>query len=168
MKVEDIRQGFGAIRETVADAWDRLRRSAAGALTRFRPGAPTALPPAAEVDTDLASRADLWAVLGGDIFEDEKRVVVRLEAPGLEKEDFQLEVAGDTLWVRGDKRFEREATEGRWRVVECAYGSFERAVPLPAAVQPSKAQARYRNGVLRVELPKLKPGRPSSRTIPVG
>lgn len=165
MKIDEIRQGFGALRDTVAGGWERLRRGASGALTRYKPGTPTALP--AQADIDAPSSGALWAMVGGDVFEDERRVVVRLEAPGMAKDDFELEVLGDSLVVRGEKRFQRESSEGRWRVVQCAYGSFQRVVPLPAAVQSQQARATYRDGVLRVELPKLEPGVPTARTIPV-
>lgn len=167
MKIDDIRQSFGAIRESVAEGWERFRRSASGALTRFRPGTHSALPAPQEIDDEAFGRDAVWAMIGGDVYEDEHRVVVRLEAPGMEKEDFQLEVADESLVVRGEKRFERETSEGRWRVVQCAYGSFERSVPLPAAVQPDGAKATYRNGVLRIELPKRAPGRPQSHQIAV-
>jgi len=79
---------------------------------------------------------------------------VRLEAPGLEREDFDIEVFEDTLIIRGEKRLTRERNEGRYHVLECAYGRFERAIPLPAEVEADRASARYRNGVLRIELPK--------------
>lgn len=167
MKIDDIRQSFGAIRESVSEGWERFRRSASGALTRFRPGTHSALPAAHEIDDEAFGRDALWAMMGGDVYEDEHRIVVRLEAPGMEKEDFRLEVADELLLVRGEKRFERETSEGRWRVVQCAYGSFERSVPLPAAVQPDGAKATYRNGVLRIELPKRAPGRPQSHQIAV-
>jgi HSP20 family protein len=87
----------------------------------------------------------------------------------LEKHDFDIQVVDDkTLVVRGDKRFERESSEGRWRMVQCAYGSFQRRFALPAAVLADDAQASYRNGVLRIELRKLKPQAPAAaRTIPV-
>lgn len=167
MKIDEIRQGFGALRDTVAGGWERLRRKASGALTRYKPGAPTALPAQAEIDDPSIGSGPLWAMVGGDVFEDERRVIVRLEAPGMAKEDFELEVVGDTLVVRGEKRFQRESGEGRWRVVQCAYGSFQRVVPLPTAVQSQQARATYRDGVLRVELPKREPGVPAARTIAV-
>jgi HSP20 family protein len=106
-------------------------------------------------------------MLGGDVFEDEQRVVVRLEAPGMNKGDFDIQVQGDALVVRGEKRFERESTEGRWRVLQCAYGSFLRTVPLPAAVKGEQARASYRNGVLKVELPKQSPGKAAVTRIDV-
>lgn len=167
MKIDEIRQGFGALRDTVAGGWERLRRKASSALTRYRPGAPTALPAQADIDDPSLGSGPLWAMVGGDVFEDERRVVVRLEVPGMAKEDFELEVVGDSLVVRGEKRFQRESGEGRWRVVQCAYGSFQRVVPLPAAVQSQQARATYRDGVLRVEFPKREPGIPAARMIPV-
>ena len=106
-------------------------------------------------------------MLGGDVFEDEQRLVVRIEAPGMRKEDFSIEIGGDTLQVRGEKRFERESTEGRWRVLQCAYGSFQRSVPLPAPVRGEEASASYRDGVLRIDLPKREPGRPGSVHVKV-
>ena len=78
-----------------------------------------------------------------------------------------VQVVGDSLVVRGEKRFERESGEGRWRVVQCAYGSFHRSVPLPAAVKADEARASYRNGVLRVELPKQQPAQPKTLQIRV-
>jgi HSP20 family protein len=167
MKIGEIRQTFGALRDTVAGGWERLHQKAVGALTRFKPGGATALPPEGDIDDPTLGRGPLWAMLGGDVFEDERRVVVRLEAPGMAKDDFALEVQDDSLVVRGEKRFQREASAGRWRVVQNAYGSFQRVVPLPAAVQADRARATYRDGVLRVELPKREPRAPVARHIPV-
>lgn len=64
---------------------------------------------------------------------------------------------GDYLIVRGEKRVTREEMQGRWQITECAYGSFERAIPLPAPVDSDQASASYEQGVLRVELPKRHP-----------
>jgi HSP20 family protein len=165
MKIDDITRGFGTLVDSVAEGWDRLRRSAQGALTRFRPGEKTQMPAHDQIDDPLYLAGPLSAVLGGDVFEDEQRLVVRLEAPGLEKADFDVQVIGDTLVVRGEKRFERETGDGRWRVLQCAYGAFHRTVPLPVPVRGEAAKANYRNGVLRVELPKAHPARP--RTVSV-
>ena len=167
MKLDDIRHGVGALWESVTDGWERLRQTAAGALTRYRPGDPADLPTRGEIDDASYMPSASWAMLGGDVFEDDKRIVVRLEAPGMNKGDFDIQVLGDALVVRGEKRFEREGTEGRWRVLQCAYGSFLRAVPLPAPVNSDKSRASYRNGVLRVELPKQSPGKPSIKEIRV-
>ena len=82
------------------------------------------------------------------------KVVVRLEAPGMEGADFDIEVVENYLVIRGQKNIERERTDGRYHILECAYGSFERALPLPEDVVADKAKASYKRGVLRVELPK--------------
>jgi HSP20 family protein len=167
MKLDDIRQGGRALWESVTEGWERLRHTAAGALTRYRPADPADLPTRDEIDDASYMPSASWAMLGGDVFEDNKRIVVRLEAPGMNKGDFDIQVQGDALVVRGQKRFEREGTEGRWRVLQCAYGSFLRTVPLPAPVKGDSSRASYRNGVLRVELPKQSPGKPGAREIHV-
>lgn len=161
----DIRQGVGALWDSVAGGWERLRQTTAGALTRYRPANKVSLPTADEVDDASYIPSASWAMLGGDVFEDDERIIVRLEAPGMTKGDFEIEVLSDVLVVRGEKRFEREGTAGRWRVLQCAYGSFLRSVPLPAAVKNEQSRATYRNGVLKVELKKLRPGKPNVTQI---
>lgn len=167
MKLESLKDSVGSLLDNLAEGWRHLTESAAGALTRFRAGDRTDLPPRAEVDdaTYLPTRG--WAMLGGDVFEDDKRLVVRLEVPGMDKQDINLEVLDNALVVSGEKVFERETTEGRYRVMQCAYGSFRRTVPLPVAVRGDQARATYKNGVLRVELPKAEPSQPRAFAIRV-
>lgn len=167
MKLETLKEGFGSLWETVAEGWRHLRQSAAGALTRFRPGADAQLPDKSLVDDDFYLPSRGWAMLSGDVFEDEQRLVVRLEVPGMEKQDFAIEVFDGRLVVTGEKRFQRESSQGRWQIVQCAYGSFRREIPLTARVALDEARATYTNGVLRIELRKLEPGAPRSLTIPV-
>ena len=168
MKMNELRHGFGALWDSVAEGWQRLRESAAGALTRFRPGERSNLPARTEVDDQSYLPAAFgWSMIGGDVFEDDRRLVVRLEVPGMVRQDFDIEVRDDLLVVRGEKRFERESTEGRWRVLQCAYGAFSRTVPLPVPVRSDQASATYRDGVLRIELPKVKPGRPKRVVLKV-
>ncbi len=167
MKIDDIRTGLDHLRHSVAEGWQKLRESAASALTRFNSGDQTRLPDSAEVDDGYFAPSRSWAMLGGEVFEDELRVVVRLEVPGMSKDGFDVQVEDDALVICGEKRFERESSEGRWRIMQCAYGSFRRVVPLPTEVLAEKARAGYRNGVLRIELPKAAPGRPRAITVPV-
>ncbi|QGU31643.1 Hsp20/alpha crystallin family protein [Thermochromatium tepidum] len=167
MKLGQLKQDVFGFLGQVAEGWRHLVQSASGALTRFRPSEHTQLPDKTEVDDAswLPSRG--WAMLGGDLFEDEHKLVVRLEIPGLDKTDLNVEIGADTLVVSGEKRFEQEGTKGRWRVMQCAYGSFRRVVPLPLSVKPDEARATYKNGVLRVELPKAEPSQPKSVRIEV-
>lgn len=146
--VNEWKRNLGEAWETVADGWRDLRARAAEAVTRFRPsrGSDTA-----DADVELPAN---WALLAADLYDDDDKVVVRLEAPGMSRNDFTVEVRDGHLVVAGEKRFERESTNGRYRTMQCAYGRFERVVQLPTKVQGDRAQARYRDGVLRIELPK--------------
>jgi HSP20 family protein len=171
MKVDDLKQGVEAFWDKLGDklgqGFDQLRQSAAGALTRFKPGQQTQMPAAADIDVPSALASPGWGLVGGDVFEDEQRVVVRLELPGMDRQDFDIEVLPDLLTVRGEKRFERESSDGRWRVMQRAYGAFQRRVPLPVAVRTEDVRAVYKDGVLKVELPKAEVARPRSVTITV-
>lgn len=165
--LDDLKQGFSTFWDSVAEGWQRLRQSAAGALIRFLPGEAADLPGKSEVDDSFYLPSHGWAFLGGDVFEDADRVVVRIEIPGMRKDEFRIEVIDDTLVVSGEKRFERETTEGRYRLLQCAYGSFRRVIALPTRVLADRADARYTEGVLRIVLPKAAPGAPHSHTINV-
>ena len=167
MKLDALKENVADFWGNVAEGWRHLTQSAAGALTRFKAGEKTDLPAARDVDDVFYMPTLGWSMLGGNVFEDDKRLVVCLEVPGMQKQDIDIEVRDDALVVSGEKRFEREGTEGRWRVMQCAYGSFHRVVPLPAPVLADKADATYKNGVLRVVLPKAAPGRPKSLAIKV-
>ncbi len=166
MKLGNLKE-IGHLWDSMTEGWRHLWESARGALTRFRPGEKTNLPKPEEVEDESFLPALGWGMLGGEVFEDDERIVVRLEIPGMDKSDLDIQVQDDALIVSGEKRFEREATEGRWHTLQCAYGSFRRVVPLPAAVKSEQARASYRNGVLRIELPKVEPGRRKPRSIPV-
>lgn len=164
---QTVNQSFGSLLDSMSEGWDRLRQSAAGAMTRFRPGEDTNLPAREQIDDTFYMPQYGWSMLGGDVFEDEQRLVVRIEAPGLEKEDFDIQVRDDALVIRGEKRFSHESTDGRWRILQCAYGSFHRSVPLSVPVRGEEASASYRNGVLRIELPKTAPMAPKMVNIRV-
>ncbi len=147
-----LRTGLSEAWDSLLDGWQRLYRRAADAITRFTPGKRKSDEDAAR---ELSIRNSGWGVLAAEVYDGDAEVVVRIEAPGLDKSDFDLQVVDGHLIVRGEKRLERERTEGRYHITECAYGAFERAIPLPVEVQADAAKARYRHGVLRVELPKV-------------
>ena len=165
MKLEAIKQGIGAFLDSVTEGWRHLSESATNALTRFSPGAGSSLPPTERVDDPFYRPSRSWSLLGGEVFEDASRIVVRLEVPGMDRQDMTVEVDESALIISGEKRFAAESADGRWRIMQCAYGSFRRVVPLPVAVQADEARASYTNGILRVELPKAQPGQPKATAI---
>lgn len=158
MKLDNLKHGLNSawdsVTEGVTEGWHRLRDSAASALTRFNPGEHDNLPSSKEVNDEFYFPSTSWGMLASNVFEDDDKIVVQLEIPGMDKKNFQIEVHGNLLQVSGEKSFEREQGEGRYHTFQCAYGSFRRSVRLPAAVISEQANASYRNGILRVELPK--------------
>ncbi len=89
-----------------------------------------------------------------DIYENKDQIVLEAELPGMNREDFHLTVENNVLTLRGERRFEKKSEQDNYHRVERAYGSFSRAFTLPQSVSDEEAQAEYKNGVLRVTLPK--------------
>ena len=100
-----------------------------------------------------------------DVVEREAELLVSAELPGLDEKDFQLEIHGDVLTIRGEKRNELAEGARGWRGSERSYGSFRRSIQLPVEVESARASASFRNGVLTVTLPKAESAR--VRHIPV-
>lgn len=151
---EEWKQGLEQAWGSVSEGWHELSDRAAGALTRFRPSKSNSNASDEDRRTGPPVPSAGWSFMAADVFDDSDQVVVRLEAPGMRREDFQIELDGDVLIVRGEKQFHQESAQGRYRVVQCAYGSFQRAISLPSKVHALKTVATYRDGVLRVVLPK--------------
>ena len=90
---------------------------------------------------------------------------MRVEVPGMQKEDCRITIEDNLLCLSGEKRFERETSGSTYHVMERAYGAFQRTIPLPRNVDADKAEASYKNGVLSIRLPKV--AGENSRTITV-
>ena len=89
-----------------------------------------------------------------DITEDEKEYVVKAEIPEMKKEDIKINVHDDVLTVSGERKYEKEEKSKKYHRVERAYGSFMRSFALPENADGSKISAEYKDGVLKVHLPK--------------
>ena len=100
-----------------------------------------------------------------DVIDRDDEVVVRADLPGVKKEDLEVSVAGNTLTLRGETHREKREEKGDYFRQETFQGSFIRSVPLPAEVDPDKARARFKDGVLEVELPKVEQAR--KRAVPI-
>jgi len=144
--------------ENLSDGWRELLSRSSNALTHFTKKQEDSI----ESSTSLA-RFPSWSLLAGEVVETDQSIIVRLEVPGMEKEDCNITIEGNMLYLSGEKRFERESEEGQYHVMERAYGSFQRAIPLAQNVDSEKAEASYKNGVLTVRLPKA--GSATSKSI---
>jgi HSP20 family protein len=106
-----------------------------------------------------------WSLLAGELEETAKDVLVRVELPGMDKDDCQISIEGNVLYLSGEKRFERETESSTYHVMERAYGAFQRAIPLPRNVNIDQAEASFKNGVLTVRLPKVGGDKVKSITV---
>ncbi|HUT36570.1 MAG TPA: Hsp20/alpha crystallin family protein [Planctomycetota bacterium] len=95
----------------------------------------------------------LWRP-AADVYETEREVVVRVEAPGLHAEDIVLELHTDTLVIRAVRREPQHDTKSAYHQLEIHYGYFERVVPLPRHIRHEEAEATYTEGFLIVRIPK--------------
>ena len=95
-----------------------------------------------------------------DIYEDDKKVVLKLEVPGIEEKDLDVSVENHTLTVKGERKFEKEEKQENFHRVERRYGSFYRAFNLPNTVDAENVQASYTAGVLKLELVKKPESQP--------
>jgi HSP20 family protein len=89
-----------------------------------------------------------------DIYENKDQIVLEAELPGMTREDFDLAIENNVITLRGERRFEKKDETDNYHRVERSYGSFTRSFTLPQTVSGEGATAEYRNGVLRVTLPK--------------
>jgi HSP20 family protein len=99
-----------------------------------------------------------------NVSETDKELLISAEVPGMDEKDVKVELEDDVLVLRGERKHESEDKKGDWHQVEYSYGSFHRAIPLPASVDSAKARAKFSKGVLQVEIPKKKED-PSRRKL---
>jgi HSP20 family protein len=88
-----------------------------------------------------------------EVFEKNNLLTVRLDAPGLKKEELTVHVAEGVLTVEGERKHETEEEKNHWFRRERAYGRFCRTVPLPEGVDPKEVKATFKGGVLEVTVP---------------
>jgi HSP20 family protein len=102
-----------------------------------------------------------------DVYEDDKKVVLKLDVPGLEEKDLDVNVEKNTLTVKGERKFENEEKEENFHRIERRYGSFYRAFTLPTTVDTETADASYNAGVLKIELTKKPEAQPKQIKVNV-
>jgi HSP20 family protein len=95
-----------------------------------------------------------------DLVEDDDRFVLRADLPGLSEDDIKIELEGRTLTVSGERKAEHESTDGGYRRVERAFGSFSRSLTLPQGVDPEAVTASFDRGVLEIGIPKPEASKP--------
>jgi HSP20 family protein len=100
-----------------------------------------------------------------DLAETDTEVTIKAELPGVDAKDLDINVTGNTLTIRGEKKHDREEKGGDYYYAERQYGGFHRTVQLPVSVETDKVDAEFKNGVLTVTLAKNPQGRPKRITV---
>ncbi len=103
--------------------------------------------------------ARTWAPLV-DIFEDQNEIVVRAELPGVSQDDIDIELTGETLTLKGERKFADAQRRDSYVRVERAYGPFQRSFTIGVPVQNDAVAASYKDGLLEVHLPKSEATKP--------
>jgi HSP20 family protein len=102
-----------------------------------------------------------------DIYEDEKKVSLKLEVPGMLEKDLDVSVENNVLTVRGERKFEKEEKEENFHRIERRYGSCSRSFTLPSTVDTEHIEARYQAGVLKLDLMKKPEAQPKQIKVNV-
>ena len=106
-------------------------------------------------DGELSTRTWAPAV---DIFENADNIVLKAELPGIDPKDVEIRVEDNTLYLKGQRKFEREVKEENYHRVERSYGSFARSFSLPNSIDADKVLADFKDGLLTLTMPKREVG----------
>ena len=102
-----------------------------------------------------------------DITEDEKEYLVKTDLPEMKKEDVKVTIENGILSISGERKSEKEEKGKRYHRIERSYGSFERTFAMPDDADASKMKAEFKNGVLRVHMPKNPAAQPKKIDVKV-
>ncbi len=143
--------------ERLTEGWRELLARGGGALTHFG---------TEHTGKDESTQEfPQWSLLAAETWETALSVVIRLEIPGMSEDDLAVDIHGNILRIRGEKRSDVAQEDRFYHLMERAYGRFERSIPLPHGVDPDQAEVSYRDGVLTVILPKTDTLPPRSLTV---
>jgi len=119
---------------------DRMNRLFDDSMRGMRPG-----------EEGLASA--IWSP-AVDIYETENEVILKAELPEINQKDIEIQVENNTLILRGERKFEKEAKRENFHRIERAYGNFSRSFTLPNTIDQERIRADYKDGILKVMMPK--------------
>jgi HSP20 family protein len=102
-----------------------------------------------------------------DIFENDNNIVLKAELPGVDPKDVEVRVEDSTLYLKGERKFEKEVREDNYHRIERSYGSFARTFALPGTIDSDKVQAEYKDGLLTLTIPKREEAKPKTIKINV-
>jgi HSP20 family protein len=102
-----------------------------------------------------------------DIYETEDAIVLKAELPEVDQKDIDIQIENNTLTIRGERKFDNSTKKESYHRIERAYGMFNRTFSLPNLIDQEKIKAEYKEGVLKVELPKRAETKPKQIKVAV-
>jgi HSP20 family protein len=153
----ELERGIARAWEGLTEGWREVLTRSSGALTQFVR--------AAKHRDDSNKNFPTWALLAGECWETAHSVIVRIELPGMRKEDIDISIDRGRLQIRGDKRSSGEDEPRYYHLMERAFGRFERSIPLPTNIDAGHAEVSYQDGVITVILPKTETTPPTQLSI---
>jgi HSP20 family protein len=136
--------------EGLTEGWREVLSRGSGAQTHFGRTAKQ------QKDPGTHEAFPQWALLAAESWETAQSIIVRIETPGMSKEDLQISIDRGVLRIRGERRAAEDHPARRYTLMERAFGRFERTFPLPHDIDASKAEVSYQDGVITVIVPKTK------------
>ena len=118
----------------------------------------------ADVNDDISMSAWKPSV---DIYETDEAIILKAELPGIKKEDVSVEIKDNVLTLRGERVEDKKIKEGSYFRKERCFGTFSRAFNLQHRVQPDKIKAKFKDGILEIEIPKPEEEKPKQITVNV-
>lgn len=104
-------------------------------------------------------------MLAVDMYETDDAVMVKTAIPGVEPDDIDISITGDTLTIKGETRVDEEVEEDNYICRERRYGAFSRSMTIPIPIQSSEAEADFEDGILTLTLPKAEEVKPKAIEI---
>jgi HSP20 family protein len=147
--------------EALTEGWREVLVRGSGSLTHFVRGAKLKVKGGAGANEDFPQ----WALLAGESWETAKLIIVKLEMPGLRKEDIDVSIYRGGVRIRGEKRSPDHHERHFYHLMERAFGRFERTIPLPDNIDAANAEVSYQDGVLTVIVPKTRASPPTQLPV---
>jgi len=114
---------------------------------------------------DEVSKCDWRPIV--DIYDSEKAIIINAELPGVTKDNITLDVKENILTIKGERKSDEEVKKENYYRMERCYGTFERSFTLPSTADPAKITANFKDGILRITIPKPEEKRPKQISINV-
>ena len=164
----DLRQGWSATKDpiknlrselerSISRAWEGLTEGWREVLSRGS-GALTHFVRTAKQKKDAGTHETFpqWALLAAECWETAQSVIVKIEMPGMSKDDIDVSISRGSLRIHGERHSAGDHQGRLYHLMERAFGRFERTIPLPQNIDAAKAEVSYQDGVITVIAPKTK------------